>query len=107
MKVKNADVDWSAELLGEKYTRGADVSVLRLSSSPSGMTHRMLVLTPTDNGGVMNVSFHVSALTGLGYDQKLGAVVMKGAGMDMGAAVVMKLATALHGDAYALHHRHV
>jgi hypothetical protein len=102
------DLDFARCHLGRKFPVGGDVSVLRVSSSRSGMTHRVKVLAPAESGGgVLNVSYYVATITGSRFDWCDGSVILRGAGMDMGAALVMSLSRALHGDDYALSHRNI
>jgi hypothetical protein len=98
------EVETATGLLRRWFPVGATVSLVRLHTSASGASHTIKIVA-TANGEVFNVSWDVAGVLGMSHDDRRGAVVAKGGGMDMGFATVYDLAQVLHGDPRALTHR--
>lgn len=71
--------------------------------SRSGMSRSIDVISISEDGDHLNLSYWIKTAMGLKIDQKNGGVIMTGAGMDMGFALVYNLASALYGNGYAIH----
>lgn len=72
--------------------------------SRSGMSRRLHVYV-VRAGEMRLLTPAVAALLGLREDIADGAIVMRGSGMDFGAALVRDLSAALYGDPYSLSQR--
>ncbi len=97
---------------------GSDVYVIQRHCSSSGMQRRISVIVPRGRtGGVRKLAYDIHDITikagqaaGFTISDGPGArrdweIVLNGAGMDMHFHFVYSLASALHGDGYALNKR--
>jgi len=91
--------------------KGAELTTVLASVSASGMTRRIKFLLVRD-GEIDCVSRRVAEALGYRYDERYGAVVVSGCGMDMGYHVAHNLSRALFPEVgprsgYELRHRWV
>ena len=86
--------------LRELFPIGSEVSTVLLHASSSGMSRAVAVMAADEEGRVSNVSWLVARATGNKLHRTHDGVVMGGAGMDMGYALVYSLARALYADGF-------
>ena len=112
-KITAEDRAESAARLIEDYglTEGATVYAIVRSVSASGMSRTMSLFAISSSGDgptdLYNITYHVARVLGKSLrDTRYGERVIRvdGAGMDMVFATVYNLASALHGNGYALKH---
>lgn len=93
--------------LREAIPSGSTVFTILRSVSRSGMTRHISPITFTADCEPRNFSFLIAQVTGYRLTRAGGdnALVLHGAGMDMGFELVYTLSRALYQDGYALNHR--
>lgn len=98
----------SLERLHTLFPKGSTVHTVLTRVSQSGMGRTFKVIVAYSDGDVGSVHYDIARVLGRKVaDDGLGGIYMPGCGMDMGFALAYELSQALHGDGYALSHRHV
>lgn len=95
------------EKLRAWFPKGSTVYTLLRHVSRSGMQRQISVVAIIDKDDVRHPNYSVSRV--LGYRLNKGgmhdAIIVNGAGMDMGFEIAYSLASKLYGDGYALKHQ--
>lgn len=101
----NNDRTPALDRLREIVPAGTTVYVILRKVAPSGMSRNMSAVVFVD--GEPRTLDGLILAAGIGQKPRNGAdgVQMRGAGMDMGFALVYDLAWRLHNDGYSLSHR--
>jgi hypothetical protein len=99
------------EALRGMLPRGSEVVTVLCAVSASGMTRRVKILV-INGGEIECISKRVAWALGYRHDERHGAVIVSGCGMDMGYHIVHNLARALYPEVgarsgYELRHRWV
>lgn len=93
--------------LASSFPRGSTVHTAVTHVSSSGMSRHIMVLGVDAGRDIDNVSAAVARILGWKTNRAGDAIVVSGAGMDMGFHTVYTLAHRLYGDASALANQHV
>lgn len=94
------DRDDARDILRKMIRPNTTVYTQLLSVSRSGMSRQIAVVVGGRDGSVTDISGLVARATGTRWNDRTGGVVMSGAGMDMGFALVYSLGRALWPDGH-------
>jgi hypothetical protein len=102
-KIQDANDKLSAiKFLKKCFKKNRNVYTVLTHVSSSGMSRRIKVLIPTPEGKISNIGWYINRATGMRIHKNDHSIVMSGAGMDMGFALVYSLSSALYPDGYRL-----
>lgn len=104
MASKKQEQAEAIERLRQCVQKGDTLYTLLRRASPSGMSRTIQVVSIKDNEPAW-LGYNVALALGLPYDRINEGVKVRGAGMDMGFALVYDLARVLFDDGYALNQR--
>ena len=93
----------AVEYLREYFPNTGDtVNAAVIHRSASGMTRHVAILAINNHGRIGNISHLVARATGYRQNRDRTGVVVGGCGFSATGDVVMAIASAIHGDPYAL-----
>jgi len=109
-KLNQIERDEQLANLRKWFPKGSTVYTILRSVSRSGMQRQIsVVCLMIDDGKIIDLHPNWSISKVLGRRLNKGgshdALIINGCGMDMGFEIAYSLASALHGDGYALKHR--
>jgi hypothetical protein len=94
------DKQQAIERLRDLFPIGSTVSTILRHVSRSGMSRSISVLATDDDGSISDVSYLIVRAGIAKFDPRHSGVTMGGCGMDMGFALVYRLARTIYRDGF-------